>query len=252
VNILPDVDGAVARALEQRYDIRRAGVDLENATSEIAFLDNQRLPDVRFETSYRGNGLAGTQLLRGSGFPGTIIGTRNRSYGDALGQAFSDDYPSWSFGVTVSYPIGQSLEEASRVRAQIERRQATARIESLRIEAAETVRRAGRQVTSTAERVEAARAGASLAQERLDSEQRRFEVGLSTTFLVTQAQRDLLEAQVNLLRTSLEFESALVNFEAVQQAPPLAAGASITVRGGNVVLVPTPAPRGLFRAGSGF
>ena len=252
VNELPDVDGAVARALDQRYDIRRAGVDLENATSEIAFLDNQRLPDVRFETSYRGNGLAGTQFLRGNGFPGPVIGTRNRSYGDALGQAFSDDYPSWSVGVTVSYPIGQSLEEASRVRAQIERRQVSSRIESLRIEAAETVRRAGRQVTSTAERVEAARAGAALAQERLDSEQRRFEVGLSTTFLVTQAQRDLLEAQVNLLRTSLEFESALVSFEAVQQAPPIAAGAAVTVRGGNVVLVPTPAPRGLFRNGAGF
>jgi outer membrane protein len=252
VNELPDVDGAVARALDQRYDIRRAGVDLENATSEIAFLDNQRLPDVRFETSYRGNGLAGTQFLRGNGFPGPVIGTRNRSYGDALGQAFSDDYPSWSVGVTVSYPIGQSLEEASRVRAQIERRQVSSRIESLRIEAAETVRRAGRQVTSTAERVEAARAGAALAQERLDSEQRRFEVGLSTTFLVTQAQRDLLEAQVNLLRTSLEFESALVSFEAVQQAPPIAAGAAVTVRGGNVVLVPTPAPRGLFRNSAGF
>ena len=251
VNQLPDVDGAVARALDQRYDIRRAGVDLENATSEIAFLDNQRLPDVRFETSYRGNGLAGTQFLRGNGFPGPVIGTRNRSYGDALGQAFSDDYPSWSFGVTVSYPLGQSLEEASRVRAQIERRQVSSRIESLRIEAAETVRRAGRQVTSTAERVEAARAGASLAQERLDSEQRRFEVGLSTTFLVTQAQRDLLEAEVNLLRTSLEFESALVSFEAVQQAPPIAAGAAVTVRGGNVVLVPTPAPRGIFRT-AGF
>ena len=252
VNELPDVDGAVARALDQRYDIRRAGVDLENATSEIAFLDNQRLPDVRLETSYRGNGLAGTQFLRGNGFPGPVIGTRNRSYGDALGQAFSDDYPSWSVGVTVSYPIGQSLEEASRVRAQIERRQVSSRIESLRLEAAETVRRAGRQVTSTAERVEAARAGAALAQERLDSEQRRFEVGLSTTFLVTQAQRDLLEAQVNLLRTSLEFESALVSFEAVQQAPPIAAGAAVTLRGGNVVLVPTPAPRGLFRNGAGF
>ena len=90
------------------------------------------------------------------------------------------------------------------------------RIASLRLEAAETVRRAGRQIQSTAERVDAARAGATLAQQRLDVEQRRYEVGLSTTFLVTQAQRDLLEAQVNLLQTTLDHESALVNFEAVQ------------------------------------
>jgi outer membrane protein len=249
---LPDIDAAVATALDQRYDIARAGRDLENTQTTIEFLNNQRLPDVRLETSYRGNGLAGTQFLRGGGFPGSIIGTRNRGFGDALGQVFSDDYPTWSLGVTVSYPIGRSFEEANLARARVERRQATHRIASLRIEAAETVRRAGRQVRSTAERIEAARASASLAQERLDAEQRRFGVGLSTTFLVTQAQRDLLEAQVNLLQTSLDFESALVNFEAVQQAPPLAADATVGISGANVILVPTPAPRGIFRPGAGF
>ena len=169
---LPDIDAAVATALDQRYDIARAGRDLENTQTTIEFLDNQRLPDVRLETSYRGNGLAGTQFLRGGGFPGSIIGTRNRGFGDALGQVFSDDYPTWSLGVTVSYPIGRSFEEANLARARVERRQTTHRIASLRIEAAETVRRAGRQVRSTAERIEAARAGASLAQERLDAEQK--------------------------------------------------------------------------------
>ena len=59
---------------------------------------------------------------------------------------------------------------------------------------------------------------------------------------------------MNLLQTTLDYESALVNFEAVQQAPPLAAGDTVGVRGANVVLLPTPAPRGIFRpgAGSGF
>ena len=255
IGALPDVDAAVAKALDQRYDISRAGRDLDNTQATIEFLDNQRLPDVRLETSYRGNGLAGTQFLRGGGFPGSIIGTRNRGFGDALGQVFSDDYPTWSLGVTVSYPLGHSYEAANLARVQVERRQATQRIASLRIEAAETVRRAGRQIRSSAERVEAARAGAALAQERLDSEQKRLGVGLSTTFLVTQAQRDLLEAQVNLLQTSLDFESALVNFEAVQLAPPLRAGAiSVGVRGANVIAAPSPAsaPRGVFRPGAGF
>ena len=255
IGALPDVDAAVAKALDQRYDISRAGRDLDNTQATIEFLDNQRLPDVRLETSYRGNGLAGTQFLRGGGFPGSIIGTRNRGFGDALGQVFSDDYPTWSLGVTVSYPLGHSYEAANLARVQVERRQATQRIASLRIEAAETVRRAGRQIRSSAERVEAARAGAALAQERLDSEQKRFGVGLSTTFLVTQAQRDLLEAQVNLLQTSLDFESALVNFETVQLAPPLSAGAiRVGVRGANIIAAPspTPAPRGVFRPGAGF
>jgi hypothetical protein len=102
--------------------------------------------------------------------------------------------------------------------------------------------------------MDAARAGATLARERLDVEQRRYEVGLSTTFLVTQAQRDLLEAEVSLLRTTLDHESSLVYFEAVQQAPPAGSGELLALRGANVVPLPPPAPRGLFRpsAATGF
>ena len=248
---LPDVDAAIARALGGRYDLARAGHDLENATTNVEFLGNQKLPDVRLETSYRGSGLGGTQFLRTGGFPGIVTGTRDRGFGDALGQAFSPDYPTWSVGVTVSYPIGRSYEAASLARAEIERRQVAERIASLRLETVETVRQAARQVRSTAERVDAARAGATLAEQRFADEQRRFDVGLSTTFLVTQAQRDLLQAQVNLLQTTLDHQSAIVNFEAVQEAPRTGSGQTVGGRDAGVVLLPTPAPRGIFRAGGG-
>jgi outer membrane protein TolC len=251
---LPDLDAAVGRTIDERYDVARAGLDLENARTTVSFFENQRLPDIRLETSYRGSGLGGTQLIRTGGFPGLVTGTRNRGFGDALGQVFTNDFPTWSVGVTVSYPLGQSFDEAGRVRAEVERRQAGERIASLRLEAAETVRRAGRQIQSTAERVDAARVGATLAQQRLEAEQRRYDVGLSTTFLVTQAQRDLLEAEVGLLQTTLDYESALVNFEAVQQAPPRPAGGTGGVGAAPVVPLQAPAPRGIFRpgAGSGF
>src|SRR5215831_4794644 len=248
--MLPDVDAAVRKALDGRLDLARAGHDLENAKTNVDFLRNQRLPDVRLEASYRGSGLGGTEFLRTGGFPGIVSGTRDRSFGDALGQAFTPDYPTWSVGVTVSYALGRSYEEASHARAQIERKQAAERIASLRLDAAESVRQAARQVRSTAERVEAARAGAALAEQRQADEQRRLEVGLSTTFLVTQAQRDLLQAQVNLLQTTLDHQSAVVNFEAVQQAPPGGA-ANGTSRDADVVLLPTASPHGIFRAGAG-
>jgi HAE1 family hydrophobic/amphiphilic exporter-1 len=192
---LPDVDAAVANALNERFDLARAGRDLENARTTVTFLTNQRLPDVRLETSYRGNGLGGTQFLRAGGFPGVVTGTRPRGLGDALGQVFTNDYPTWSLGLTVSYPLGRSYEAASLARGEIERRQAEQRIASLRMQAEESIRRAGRQIQSTAERIDAARAGATLAEQRLEAEQRRYAAGLSTTFLVTQAQRDLLEAR---------------------------------------------------------
>jgi len=240
----------VEKALGQRYDVARAGIELQNAKATVEFLDNQRLPDVRLETSYRGSGLGGNQFIRTGGFPGTVTGARARSFSDALGQAFGPDYPTWSLGVTVSYPLGRSFEDGSRARAAIEQRQAAQRIASLQLQAAETIRQASREIRSTIERIDAARAGETLAEQRLDAEQKRYGAGLSTTFLVTQAQRDLLQAQVNMLQTTLDYESALVNFEAVQQAPPLSAGDTVNARAANVVLLPTPAPRGLFRQGS--
>jgi outer membrane protein TolC len=246
----PDVDAAVAAALNGRYDLARAAHELENARTTVSFLDNQRLPDVRVETSYRGSGVGGTQFLRGGGFPGSVIGTRNRGFEDALGQAFTNDYPTWSVGLSINYPLGRSYEAASHARAEVERRQAAQRIASLRVQTAETVRRAARQVNSTRERVDAARATVTLAEERLSAEQRRLEAGLSTTFLVTQAQRDLVEAEVNVLQTLLEHQSAAVNFEAVQLAPPSSAGETVAVRGASIVQLPPDAPRGMFRAGA--
>jgi outer membrane protein TolC len=248
---LPDVEAVVAKAMNERYDVARAMNDVSIAASNVEFLSNQKLPDVRLETSYRGNGLGGSQLLRTGTFPGTIVGRTGTGFGDVLGQVLSQDYPTWSVGVTVSYPLGRGYEEVSAVRAGIERQQAAQRVASLKLDAAAAIRQAARQVRSTAEREEAARAGAGFAEQRSTSEQRRYQVGLSTTFLVTQAQRDLLQAQVNLLQATLDYQSALVGFEALQLAPAAAPGARLALQGSDVVLVPPPTtPRGLFRPGT--
>lgn len=245
----PDVDAIVAGALGKRYDLARARNEVENARTNAEFLDNQKLPDVRLETSYRGNGLGGTQFLRSGGFPGTIVGSRSTGYGDVLGQMFGRSYPTWSLGLTASYTLGRSSEEASFARADIERRQAARRVATLEMQAVETIRQAARQVRSNLERIDAARAGATLAEQRLETETRRFEAGLSTSFLVTQAQRDLLQAQVAVLQATFDYQSSVVSFEALQQAPALGAGDTVGQRNGGVALMPPSAPRGLFRVG---
>jgi len=248
---LPDVDAVVAKALENRYDLGRARNEVSNAATNVEFLSNQKLPDVRLETSYSGSGLGGSQLIRTGGFPGVVTGRVDSGFGNVLGQVFGHDYPTWSFGLTVNYPLGRSFEQVGAVRADVERRQAAARVASLQLDVAQTIRQAARQVRSTAEREDAAQAGAALAGQRYESEKRRYEVGLSTSFLVTQAQRDLLQAQVNLLQATLDYQSSLVSFEALQLAPAIAAGDRLGVSGSTVVLLPTSTPRGLFRAGAG-
>src|SRR5262245_19691929 len=122
LDAVPDTDAAVARAIDGRLDLMRAARDLENAKTNVDYLGNQRLPDVRLEASYRGSGLGGTEFLRTGAFPGIVSGTRDRSFGDALGQAFTPDFPTWSVGVTVSYAIGRSYEEARHASAEVGRR----------------------------------------------------------------------------------------------------------------------------------
>jgi outer membrane protein len=249
-NTPPDQAKAVESALRERYDLSLLRQDLENADTNVEFFTNQKLPDVRLEASYRGGGVGGTQLVRTGPFPGTVTGSVDTGFGDVLGQVFGRDFPTWSLGVTVNYPIGRSFEEAGLARAEIERKQSSHRIASLQLQIAETVRSAARDVQSTRERVDAARAGENLAQQRLTVENRRFDAGFSTTFLVTQAQRDLLQAQVNLLQAVLDHQSSLVNFEAVQKAPPQVAGdASFT---GAVVPFGPSNPQGIFRIGGGL
>jgi outer membrane protein TolC len=245
---LPDVDTAVARALKERYDIGRAQQSLENAETQRKYFSSQRLADVRLEASYRAGGLGGSQLLRSGQFPGTISGRLDTGFGDVLGQLFNNNYPTWSLGVTVSRPLGHSYEDAGLARAEVDHQRAAQAIASLQLRVAESIRQAARQVHSTTERMDAARAGQTLAEQRFQVEQRRFEAGLSTSFLVTQAQRDLLQAQVNLLQATLDHQSALVTFEAVQLAPP-ATGERLVVSGADVVVQPTPTPGGLFRQG---
>src|SRR5207247_1041198 len=102
-----------------------------------------------------GSGLGGTEFVRTGSFPGVVTGSLNTGFGDVLGQMFRNNYPTWSFGLTVSYPLGRGYEEAGLARAEIERRQAAQRVASLQLQAAESIRQAARQVRSAAERVDA-------------------------------------------------------------------------------------------------
>jgi hypothetical protein len=74
-------------------------------------------------------------------------------------------------------------------------------------------------------------AARELAVERLDAEQKKFDAGMSTTFLVNQAQRDLATAEVAELRAIAEYRKSLVNFERVQEAGASGLGAAVVLSG---------------------
>jgi outer membrane protein TolC len=216
-----DVDAAVSRALDERADLARARKDIENAQTTLQFTGNQKLPDVRLNASYQASGLGGTQVLRSGAFPGTIVGPGAvTDFGSVLNQLVSRDFPTWALGVSVSYPLGASVDEANHARAQLERTQAGVRLKREEGRAIQQVRDAGWKVDMNAKRIETTRLARELAEQRLDAERKRFEVGMSTSFLVIQAQRDLAQAKTNELGAVLAYDLALVDFEALQEAAP--------------------------------
>jgi outer membrane protein TolC len=225
--LTPDLDAAVTNALSNRADLLRARKDINISQTSVKFAGNQRLPDVRVNASYLASGLGGTQVLRTGGFPGIIVGPGAiTDFGSVLAQLFNRAYPTWSAGVSVSYPIGQSAEEANYARAKLERAQSEQRLKGAEARAIQQVRAAGWQIDMNAKRIETTRAARELAEQRLDAERKRLEVGISTNFLVIQAQRDLAQAKTNELSAVLAYDLALVDFEALQEAGP--AGAAPT------------------------
>jgi outer membrane protein TolC len=220
-----DVDAAVTRALDQRTDLLRARKEIGNAQIGVRYAGNQQLPDVRLNASYQASGLGGTQVLRSGGFPGTIVGPGPvTDFGSVLNQLFARDFPTWSVGVSVSYPIGQSVEQANAARANLEHAQAEARLKSGEARVVQQIRDAAWQVDMNAQRIETTRAARTLAEQRLDAERKRLDVGMSTSFLVVQAQRDLAQARTNELGAVLAYDLALVDFEALQEAAPAGGG----------------------------
>jgi outer membrane protein len=61
--------------------------------------------------------------------------------------------------------------------------------------------------------VAAADRAQTLAQQTLEAEQKKYQLGASTTFLVIQDQRDLTNAQGNALRARINLAEAQINYD---------------------------------------
>jgi outer membrane protein TolC len=101
----------------------------------------------------------------------------------------------------------------------VQRKQFDTSLADLELSVTTAVRDAARQVNTNLKRVEATRKAADLALQRLDAEQKRFTVGLSSTFELLQAQRDLSAANQRQLQATLDYNLSLVAFDAIQLVP---------------------------------
>ena len=209
-----DVDGAIKNALANRTDVLAFKKQMESTDITLKYAANQKLPAIDLNARYGLAGVAGTALSQATGIPTGI-----RSFGDALRDVFGNEFKTWSVSVNVSYPIGTSPAEAGYAQAKLQQQQERTTLSNIEMQVTTAVREAGRQVNTNLKRVEATRRARDLAQQRLDAENKRFTVGLSSTFELLQAQRDLSRAKQSELNATIEYNLSLIDFEAVQISP---------------------------------
>jgi outer membrane protein TolC len=215
-----DIEGAVRRALADRTDLINLRKNIQSNDVNIEYFKNQSMPALDMTASYGAQGLGGPELVRsGGGLDAPVGSIVPGGYTDALGILRNLDYPNWNFSVTLSYPVFASQATAQAARARLQRNQNLTRIRALEVQVAAEVTNAALTVQSNRQRVEAATAARELAQKRLEAEQSRFEVGMTTNFFVVQAQRDLRDAANVELRALADYRKSLVNFERAQQSP---------------------------------
>jgi outer membrane protein len=213
-----DIPAAVGRALANRTDLQQVKKNVEINDVTLKLLRNQTLPQTDVIARYGLIGQGGTQFLStGNGVNRVVTGVVPGGYGDALGTLFQNKYPTWSFALNVSYPLGTSAAEASVARARVQLNQVEAQVHQIELQVATDVTNAATLVQNSVEQVQAAQAASQFAQKQLEAEQSKFEVGMSTNYFVVQAQRDLATAQNNELQAILSYRRAIVELERLQQ-----------------------------------
>ena len=153
----------------------------------------------------------------------TLIG----GYGQTLRNLFGGDTRNVTIGVSIQFPFKNKTAEANLAGARIQKEQlmASTRAQEQLIEV--DVRNSAQAVESARQRVLSAREARANAELQLEGEQRLYQVGRSTTFLLFQRENALANARASELRAETDYNKAIAD---LQRAT------STTLRANNVVV----------------
>ncbi len=120
------------------------------------------------------------------------------------------DYAGYNVGIEFKYPLLNRRAKATYRRSEKEVQRQLLNTESAELLVMTEVRAATRLIRTAQESIEASEAQVRAAQETLNSEQKRLEVGSSTTFQVLDFQEDLATAQVNELQAQVGYQQGVI------------------------------------------
>ena len=201
------LEEAIQIALKDRPDLLVKRKELENRNIEVKYNENQTYPTLDLVSSLGLNGISGEAIDITSG---TVKGKSKfgGGYDNALSDLGSGKYRLWEFGFKLSYPLGNRAAKSKLAGKKLEVAQLLMDIKDLENKISMEVREAHRQIKTDIKRVHAARIAKKLAEEKLSAEEKKFEVGLSTSFNVLEFQEDLAEEQSNEIRTIIDYKKS--------------------------------------------
>jgi outer membrane protein len=208
-----DLEAAVRNALSNRTDLLTARKNIDSANITLRSLDNQTLPTLNLQGTYRLDGRGGTSTSNAVPTPPPS------NWWNALGGIGNWEAPTWTVQMNFSYPLGTSQAEANKARQEIIIRQNQATVKATELQIATEVTAAAIAIRNSLEAIDAARVARELSEQRASAAQSKLEVGMATNFEVVQAQRDLADARNRELREHLNYRRALVDFQRVQISP---------------------------------
>ena len=186
--------GVVDRAVRENRDLLARERDVDATEARVQGAKWNRLPQLDLLGTLGGVGLSGSgrEVIFGTDTLRTNI---SGNFGDAFSQATSRDFPTWTAGVSLSFPLllREGRGEYDRLRGEAER--LSQEYEEQRRILEEQVRAAHRALVRAERRLEAARLGVDAAREQARIGVLQYRSGQTTAFELVRLGTDLATAQ---------------------------------------------------------
>ena len=209
-----DKEYFVETAFRMRPDLKAQLQSLDIDDLNYRTAKNRLTPDLSLTGNYTGNGRGGNFIPRSNNLGSGVTITSQLVPGglaDALNQTFAFDFPTYAMGLQLRLPLRDRAGQADLADAVLSKR-----LNSLRARSLEQNIRV--DVLNAVTRVESSRAGVrqsqitvNFAQQRLDAEQKRYDLGVTTIFFVLDATQFLFNAQADLVTQSVQYRRDLLN-----------------------------------------
>ncbi len=200
----------VRKALMMRPEVMQRRKLLEIDDYNIKRFTNQHRPDLSVTASYSATGLGGNL------FENSLLGGGTRrlldagGFPDAMSQLLQFGFPTYSLGITLELPLRNRRAAVDLANTVLQKKRNIYELRSLEQQIRLDVLNAITGVELSKAAIQQAAVALDYSQKRLDAEERKYDLGVSTAFIVLDAQDDLVQSQADLLQESIGYRLAVV------------------------------------------